>query len=56
MKPQPGVGRRDVKEKQKHKIKKTYIKEKGEKVFPSFLLAWLTFENVTDKLTRNFVS
>jgi hypothetical protein len=54
MKPQPGAGRGDVKEKQKHKIKKTYMKEKGKKVFPAFLLDWLTYEDVTDRLTRNF--
>ena len=29
MKPQPGAGRGDIKEKQKHKIKEKYTKEKG---------------------------
>jgi hypothetical protein len=54
MKPQPGAGRGDVNEKQKHKIKETYMKKKGKKVFPAFLLDWLTFEDVTDRLTQNF--
>jgi hypothetical protein len=32
------------------------MKEKGKKVFPAFLLDWLTFEDVTDRLTRSSVT
>jgi len=30
------------------------MREKGKKVFLTFLLDWSTFEDVTDRLNRNF--
>jgi hypothetical protein len=52
MKPQPGTGRRDVKEKQEHKIKEKYMREKGKNVFLTFLSVWLILEDVTDRLNQ----
>jgi hypothetical protein len=53
MKPQTGAGSRDAKEKQKRKNKENVHEREGEKVFLAFLSDWLTFEDVTDRLTRN---